>query len=75
VVHGWDVARALGQPYELDDDLVKAALPVAEAVPEGERRLRPGAAFRPGLPATGGTGPMDRILGLLGRSPAWTPPQ
>ena len=74
VVHGWDVARALGQPYELDDDLVKAAVPVAESVPEGERRLRPGAAFRPGLPASDEAGSMDRILALLGRSPAWTPP-
>jgi uncharacterized protein (TIGR03086 family) len=75
VVHGWDLARALGQPYELDDDLVEAAVPVAEAVPEGERRQRPGAAFRPGLPAPDGAGPMDRILSLLGRSPDWAPPQ
>jgi uncharacterized protein (TIGR03086 family) len=75
VVHGWDVARALGQPFELDADLVQAAVPVAEAVPEGERRLRPGAAFRPGLPAPDGASPMDRVLALLGRSPAWTPPQ
>ena len=49
VVHGWDVARALGAPFALDADLVQAALPVAEAVPDGERRLRPGAAFRPRL--------------------------
>ena len=75
VVHGWDVARALGQPYELDDDLLKAAVPVAEAVPEGERRQRPGAAFRPGLPAPDRAGPMEQILAALGRSPAWTPPQ
>lgn len=73
VVHGWDVARALGQPYALDDDLVEAALPVAEAVPDGERRLRPGAAFRPGLAAPDGASAMDRVLTLLGRSPGWTP--
>jgi uncharacterized protein (TIGR03086 family) len=75
VVHGWDVARALGQPYELDADLVQAAVPVAETVPEGERRLRPGAAFRPGLAAPDDASPMDRILAMLGRDPAWTPPQ
>ena len=75
VVHGWDVARALGQPYELDADLVQAAVPMAEAVPEGERRLRPGAAFRPGLAAPDDASPMDRILAMLGRDPAWTPPQ
>jgi len=75
VVHGWDVARALGQACELDADLVQAAVPVAEAVPEGERRQRPGAAFRPGLAAPDGASSMDRILAMLGRDPAWTPPQ
>jgi uncharacterized protein (TIGR03086 family) len=74
VVHGWDVARALGQPFELDDDLVQAAVPVADAVPEGDRRLRPGAAFRPGVPTPDGASPLDRILAMLGRAPAWTPP-
>src|ERR1017187_501060 len=76
VVHGWDVARSLGLPYTLDPDLVEAALPVAEAVPDGKRRLRPGSAFRPRLSAPAGTGadPMDRILALLGRSPTWSAP-
>jgi uncharacterized protein (TIGR03086 family) len=76
VVHGWDVARALGLPYGLDAALVEAALPVAEAVPDGERRLRPGAAFRPRLssPVDAGAGAMDRILALLGRSPTWSAP-
>lgn len=71
VVHGWDVARSLGLSYSLDPDLVQAALPVAEAVPEGERRLAPGAAFRPGLAAPPDASPLDRILAMLGRSPAW----
>jgi uncharacterized protein (TIGR03086 family) len=75
LVHGWDVARALGQQYELDADLVQAAVPVAEAVPGGERRLRPGAAFRPGLPVRVGAGPLDRILAMLGRSADWASPQ
>lgn len=71
VVHGWDVARALGVGYQLDDGLVQAALPVAEAVPVGESRLRPGAAFGPGLPAADDAPPLDRIMAMLGRSPAW----
>ena len=71
VVHGWDVARALGVPCELDSDLVEAALPVAEAVPDGKSRLRPGSAFRPGLPIPQEAAPLDRIVAMLGRSPAW----
>lgn len=68
VVHGWDVARTIGVPYELDDDLLATALPIAEAVPGGPARLAPGAAFAPGLPDPG-SGPLDRILTLLGRGP------
>jgi uncharacterized protein (TIGR03086 family) len=71
VVHGWDVARSLDIPYALDHDLLAAALPIAEAVPEGERRLQPGASFRPGLSVQDAAAPLDRILLLLGRSPSW----
>jgi uncharacterized protein (TIGR03086 family) len=66
VVHGWDVASALGVEYELPDDVLAAALPIAEAVPQGAGRLEPGAAFAPALPDPGGS-PLDRILALLGR--------
>ena len=38
LVHGWDVARSLGVDYELEPDLLAAALPVAQAVPDGEPR-------------------------------------
>ena len=71
VVHAWDVARALDVRLDLPDDLVRAALPVAEAVPDGPGREAPGAAFRPRLPVPADAGPMDRVLGLLGRSPTW----
>jgi uncharacterized protein (TIGR03086 family) len=71
VVHGWDVARALGVSYELDAELAEAGLPVAQAVPCGASRLRPGAAFRPVLDAPAEADPLDRILTLLGRSPDW----
>jgi uncharacterized protein (TIGR03086 family) len=71
VVHGWDVAQSLDLPYSLDDEVLAAALPVAQAVPEGERRLRPGASFKPGIPVAEGADRLTRILGLLGRSPEW----
>ncbi|MFE3451608.1 TIGR03086 family metal-binding protein [Nonomuraea sp. NPDC059194] len=70
VVHGWDVATALGIGYAVEDDLVEAAWPIAQAVPDDERRLTPGSAFRPGLAVPQDATRFDRILAMLGRSPA-----
>jgi uncharacterized protein (TIGR03086 family) len=71
VVHAWDIARSLGIDHSLDPELARPALRVAQAVPDGERRLVADAAFRPGLPAPGNAEPLDQILTLLGRSPSW----
>jgi uncharacterized protein (TIGR03086 family) len=71
VVHGWDVARSLGLPFELDGDLAEDALRIALAVPDGDHRLTPGAAFRPALPTPESASPLERILTALGRSPNW----
>ena len=71
VVHGWDVARSLGLAYEPEPDLLAAALPVAQAVPDGEPRKQGLVPFAPGMPVTEDAGVLDQILGLLGRNPAW----
>jgi uncharacterized protein (TIGR03086 family) len=70
VVHGWDVARALGAGYDLEPGLLGAALAIARSVPDGENRRRPGAAFGPGVAVTG-DGLLDQIVAMLGRRPAW----
>ena len=74
VVHGWDVARALGRSYELPDEVVAAAVPLAFVVPDGDFRTADGAVFGPAVPSTGESGDLDRILAHLGRSPQWQPP-
>jgi uncharacterized protein (TIGR03086 family) len=66
-VHGWDVARTLDLPYRLDADVAAAALRVALAVPDGEARRAPGAAFAPSRPAPEGASDLDRVLAALGR--------
>jgi uncharacterized protein (TIGR03086 family) len=71
VVHGWDVARSLGLDYRLEPDLLAAALPVAQAVPDGEQRRAPGAAFAPGLAMCADTGTLGQIVAMLGRRPTW----
>ncbi|GHF30740.1 TIGR03086 family protein [Kitasatospora xanthocidica] len=76
LVHGWDVAAALGAPdglvaaVEGDEELLSALVRVTEAVPDTPEARAPGGAFRPGLP-TGGAGRFERVLALLGRDPAW----
>ncbi|WP_370094984.1 TIGR03086 family metal-binding protein [Streptacidiphilus sp. MAP12-20] len=71
VVHGWDVARALGLGFAPDAELLAAALPVALAVPDGASRLAADSPFRPGLAADASTDTLERILFALGRSPSW----
>lgn len=71
VVHGWDVAAAIGVPIEFEDDILSAALEVALRVPGGDGRTRDGAAFAPVLDSTDDAATLDQVLLQLGRSPAW----
>lgn len=70
VVHSWDVARSIGVPVVFDDEVLMAALPIAEAVPNGVNRTAPGSAFQPGV-KTDSPATFDRLLAVLGRSPDW----
>jgi uncharacterized protein (TIGR03086 family) len=74
VVHGWDVARTMGQPFELPSDVVSAAVPLALAVPDGDFRIGDNAFFGPVTPSADSGSDLDRILAYLGRSPQWQPP-
>ena len=73
VAHSWDVARALRLDVDFGPELLDAALRVARAVPGGDARLAPGAAFGPAVSWPGGS-PLDRILAFLGRDPGWSSP-
>ncbi|MFD7640622.1 TIGR03086 family metal-binding protein [Kitasatospora sp. NPDC059795] len=72
VVHGWDVAASLGVGITFDEELLAAALVVAEQVPTGAVREREGSAFAPALEVPAGSEVLDRILRVLGRDPHWT---
>jgi uncharacterized protein (TIGR03086 family) len=73
VVHSWDVAKTLGLEARFPPHLLDTALPVARAVPGGEYRLTPGAAFAPAVTWPGDS-PLDQVVALLGRSPDWKRP-
>ena len=73
VAHGWDVARSIGAPFALPDDVVAAVLPLVFVIPDGEYRTMDGAPFGPAVTAPDGATDLDRILSHLGRSPDWKP--
>jgi uncharacterized protein (TIGR03086 family) len=71
VVHGWDLATALGLRYACPEELLGPSLQITALVPTDAAARRPGRAFGPvlaGAPADG----FERVLRLLGRDPHWT---
>lgn len=73
VAHGWDVARSLGIAAEFEQDALRVARKVAEAVPADAQTLEDRSPFRPSVP-TASTSLLDQVVATLGRSPDWTPP-
>ncbi|MGR6976833.1 TIGR03086 family protein [Mycobacteroides abscessus] len=73
VVHGWDAARSIGAPFDLPDDVIAAAVPIALAVPDGDFRSDEGSVFARALAGAEGQDDFDLVLRHLGRSPDWAP--
>jgi uncharacterized protein (TIGR03086 family) len=66
--HGWDLARATGQPTDLDPDVARELLIQARASVRDEMRGPDGAAvFGPAVVAPPGSGPADQLAAFLGR--------
>jgi uncharacterized protein (TIGR03086 family) len=72
VMHGWDVARASGQTFELDDVSAVPCLGFAEFLSGPAGDAMRGTAFGPAVPVPSDAPPLDRILGANGRDPRWT---
>ncbi|MGV0644284.1 TIGR03086 family metal-binding protein [Mycolicibacterium sp. XJ2546] len=71
VVHGWDVARATGQPYDVDAATAAAVLPhVTNSAAEGPVE----GLFGPAVPVADDAPIVHRIIALTGRDPAWCVP-
>jgi uncharacterized protein (TIGR03086 family) len=71
VLHGWDLARATGQPYECDPASAEACFTFTSQVPD-DPKAREGL-FGPVVEVPADAPLFDRVLGLSGRDPAWTP--
>jgi uncharacterized protein (TIGR03086 family) len=73
VVHGWDLARATGQPYQPDPAVVGAARAFLDLFASPDAPAGDEVAFGPSRPAPADASPLDQVLALAGRDPSWTP--
>ena len=69
-VHGWDVARACGDPRPLPDDLAAVLLRHAPALITPHDR---GRRFAEPVAVPTRCSPSDRLLAYTGRAPDWGP--
>jgi uncharacterized protein (TIGR03086 family) len=73
VVHGWDVARAMGQSYDCDAPSLEAVHAfVSQFSAPGQEEARAGL-FGPVVDVPEDAPLVDRVIGLTGRDPAWSP--
>jgi len=72
-VHGWDLARATGQDYRLDEVTTAAVLAfTAESATPESTEARAGI-FGPVVEVPADAPPWDRAMGFAGRDPGWRP--
>jgi uncharacterized protein (TIGR03086 family) len=73
VVHGWDVARASGQAYELDDTSLAGARAALLLFQKPGEVAAPGGAFAGVVDVPEEAPLLDHVVALSGRDPSWTP--
>ncbi|KAB2972093.1 TIGR03086 family protein [Streptomyces sp. SS1-1] len=72
VIHGWDLARATGQPYDPDPAAVRASYEFLWAAAD-ENGPGGNGIFGPVVPVPAQAPLLDRAVGLSGRNPGWNP--
>ncbi|MFC4495986.1 TIGR03086 family metal-binding protein [Streptomyces ovatisporus] len=71
VLHGWDLARATGQPYTGDPGSLRVSV---EMLSESAGQEMRDSIFGPVVEVPPDAPLLDRAVGLGGRRPDWTPP-
>ncbi len=73
VIHAWDVARASGQRYDVDPASLEAVHGfVAQFCGPGHEAEREGL-FGPEVEVAADAPLLDRVVGMAGREPSWSP--
>jgi uncharacterized protein (TIGR03086 family) len=69
LAHGWDLAKATGQPTEGDPELATWALAISRRILPPEIRGQEGVPFGPVIEAPADAGPYTQLAAWLGRHP------
>jgi uncharacterized protein (TIGR03086 family) len=72
LVHGWDLAAATGQRYDVDPAAAQRCLQFAIELAAGAPQVRNGM-YGPVVPVADDASVFDRLLGQTGREPSWRP--
>lgn len=70
VMHTWDLARASGQDDRLDPEFCEQAFAGMDPIAE---MLAASGQFGPRVPVPDDADPQEKLIGLIGRDPAWQP--
>jgi uncharacterized protein (TIGR03086 family) len=71
VVHGWDLARATGQAYDCEPEVLDAAEGFLVMVTSPDAPDGPDVPFGPSRPLPDDACSLDRVIALAGREPGW----
>jgi uncharacterized protein (TIGR03086 family) len=71
-VHGWDVARATGQAYACEPDVLEAALKFLQMFASPDAPAGPEVTFGPARILLDQAPLLDRVVGMAGRDPGWS---
>jgi uncharacterized protein (TIGR03086 family) len=74
VMHGWDLAKATGQPFSVDTASASALLEFTAATADPDSAAMREGLFGPVVTVPDDAPAFDRALGFAGRDPAWAPP-
>jgi uncharacterized protein (TIGR03086 family) len=72
LVHGWDLAVAVGAPWTPPERACETPLEFFQAMIVPEYRGEDGGFFGEEVPVPSGAPALDRLLGFAGRRPDWT---
>lgn len=74
IVHGWDIARASGRPYDAEPEHVEVCIQTMGPQPGENRPIGDDVPFGRPIDLPVDARPIDRLVAVLGREPSWTPP-